>query len=190
MLFQECVAIDNWCHAHLYDIGPVACGLGADVNTQNPQLCANHTFWRGVTCDWNQRGQLYNYGFRCNGSVQHCAYPWYDDIYGYLWPTSTCSDKSDQVFPLHSTCPNLTSLLRHHNQRFCHDPKVSHRTICRSPSAWLGQQHRAWHRRLLDPHSCWGSCARPGPDCAACTNTEYFRCTRAQPPVCIHPDLR
>ena len=184
------MAIDNWCHAHLYDIGPVACGLGADVNTQNPQLCANHTFWRGVTCDWNQRGQIYNYGFRCNGSVQHCAYPWYDDIYGYLWPTSTCSDKSDQVFPLHSTCPNLTSLLRHHNQRFCRDPKVGHRTICRSPSAWLEQQHRAWHRRLLDPHSCWDSCARPGPDCAACTNPEYFRCTRAQPPVCIHPDLR
>ena len=41
----------------------------------------------------------------------------------------------------------------------------------------------------IDPHNCSGSCLRPGYDCEACTNPEYFHCTKNNTEVCIHPGL-
>ena len=41
---------------------------------------------------------------------------------------------------------------------------------------------------MNDPHNCWGSCANPGSNCTACTNPDYFNCTKSG--KCVHPDLR
>merc|ERR1719318_2213886 len=38
-----------------------------------------------------------------------------------------------------------------------------------------------------DPHNCKGSCAVPGPNCQACTNPDYFNCTKSG--KCVHPSL-
>ena len=35
---------------------------------------------------------------------------------------------------------------------------------------------------------CWESCDTPRPNCTACSNTTYFRCTESD--QCVHPDLR
>ena len=39
-----------------------------------------------------------------------------------------------------------------------------------------------------DPHGCWDSCSKPGSNCLACTNENYFTCKQSG--VCIHEDLR
>ena len=40
-----------------------------------------------------------------------------------------------------------------------------------------------------DPHQCTNSCQNPGYGCLACTNPDYFLCTKNGQNVCIHPDL-
>ena len=40
-----------------------------------------------------------------------------------------------------------------------------------------------------DPHQCINSCQDPGYGCLACTNPNYFQCTKNNQSVCIHPDL-
>ena len=40
-----------------------------------------------------------------------------------------------------------------------------------------------------DPHNCRESCSDPGYACVACTNPDYFTCTRNNTEVCIHPEL-
>merc|ERR1719158_2785541 len=37
-------------------------------------------------------------------------------------------------------------------------------------------------------HICWDSCVTPGINCSACTNPEYYMCSKS--PQCIHPTLR
>ena len=44
-------------------------------------------------------------------------------------------------------------------------------------------------RDYIDPHNCSGSCKTPGYGCQACTNPDYFHCTRNNTKVCIHPEL-
>ena len=41
-----------------------------------------------------------------------------------------------------------------------------------------------------DPHQCINSCQDPEYDCLACTNPDYFQCTKNNISVCIHPDLK
>ena len=48
---------------------------------------------------------------------------------------------------------------------------------------------RVEFKKFWDPHNCTGSCAEPGPGCAACTNPEYRICTRNSTEVCLHPEL-
>ena len=45
-------------------------------------------------------------------------------------------------------------------------------------------------RDYLDPHNCIGSCETPYYGCQACTNPDYFNCTKDNKKVCIHPDLK
>ena len=52
---------------------------------------------------------------------------------------------------------------------------------------WLYNDTRA--NDYTDPHNCSGSCSEPGYGCQACTNPEYFHCTRNSIKVCIHPEL-
>ena len=42
--------------------------------------------------------------------------------------------------------------------------------------------------KFQDPHNCQASCKKPGPQCEACTNPDYFPCTSEH--ICLHPDLR
>ena len=41
-----------------------------------------------------------------------------------------------------------------------------------------------------DPHKCRDSCQNPGYGCRACSNPDYFRCTKNNISVCVHPDLK
>ena len=45
-------------------------------------------------------------------------------------------------------------------------------------------------QKWSDHHNCQSSCAVPGPDCLACSNSSYVRCARpGQPDLCISPEL-
>ena len=37
--------------------------------------------------------------------------------------------------------------------------------------------------------NCQASCSYPGTGCVACTNPRYFKCTKNNIPICLHPDL-
>ena len=63
--------------------------LSQHINTNNPQLCSNNTFWKQHSCTLHdKRGKVRTYGHRCTGSVQQCVLPWFtwkrgEDIGGW-----------------------------------------------------------------------------------------------------------
>ena len=73
------------------------------VNTNNPVLCSNDTFWRNISCDKTYRGQFYA-GVRCTGTIQHCRFP-QGSPDERLLPT-TCRDKSDRTYMVGEPCPD------------------------------------------------------------------------------------
>ena len=50
---------------------------------------------------------------------QGCIYPWYQKSFGNLGSQDTCEDKSDQWFPLNSTCRTIEDYLEIHWDTFC-----------------------------------------------------------------------
>ena len=72
-----------------------------------------------------------------------------------------------------------------HDEHFCNDdwPYVEQEPICTNKTEWLSHQDPSFS----DPHNCQSSCSSPGPDCVACTNPDYFICTKSG--QCVHPDL-
>ena len=163
---------------------------GDKINSNNAQLCANHTFWEamrtktGLSCDQHDNDKkVMGWGRRCNGSAQHCIVPWYSVITGK--PSSkllqTCQDKSDQIFQLGSKC-DVTKYLDIHTELWCGDDtedgssySVKDQEICTDKTGWHGSQQGELY---ADPHNCQASCSQPMPNCDACTNPEYFQCTR------------
>ena len=136
--------------------------------------------------------------------MQHCYHPWYtrEDGTPISEYKKTCDDKSDQVFPLNTTCSDIESqYLQEHNDKWCNDNLVKKKTkfgkrVCENPEQWLqdkqqkrekSEQHDPlWY---IDPHNCQSSCSEAdrSPDCVSCTNEEYFKCEKSQ--QCVHPDL-
>lgn len=195
-----------WCN----DDFVASCDTGSGlVNTTDPGLCSNPLVWRNVSCSQyfdNQR--VYSYGVRCSGQNMQCVYPWYtsDKGNGTTFEEgshiveaysnkklkednqySQCSDKSDQVFTSGQTCrQHLQQQVNFHTETFCNLDYVRdrHNLICTNKTRWLSAQGQA----ISDPHLCQSSCDVPGPDCLACTNPSYFRCTDSD--KCVHPDLR
>ena len=114
------------------------------INTNNKELCSNHTFWKGVSCHVHSHGEVdtvESFGHRCTGTSQQCVYPWYRNIHGNIFAQSACSDKSDKVFPSDAPCPNSTSFMEIHNSLFCsNSSEISSYYICTHPADWVGQQ--------------------------------------------------
>ena len=87
----ECRWSTGWCNNRFkYDC------QDSGVITNDPTLCANHTFWENISCDLTWNGQFYS-GKRCTGSIKHCYFPLGSPFIHF--PT-TCKDKSDRVFKL------------------------------------------------------------------------------------------
>ena len=184
---EQCRANAEWCTGV-----PAVCMFGdVKINTNNKQLCRNFTFWGNIGCDeYYEDGRVSRRGKRCIGASQHCYFPWYLQNYGSLAHTSKCSDKSDEIFPIGSKCPQNSKYLEIHNNFFCNNSVntgvgiLQYLEICTNPQGWLGAQTK---EDYLDPHNCWSSCACPGPECKACTNPDYFQCHQSG--QCIHPSL-
>ena len=165
---------------------------------KNTTLCNNEPcdMCKDVTCDMCDifvGEQLFANGSRCTGNLQHCYYPWYH----WNWQTEyqrtkyppTCSDNSDKIFHVDTTC-NTTHYVNIYCDYICKPGKelqFCNKTICNvsTVSQWLEDNKN--DRYLMDPHDCQSSCSSPGPDCEACTNTDYFRCRDGA--TCLHPDL-
>ena len=102
--------------------------LSQHINTNNPQLCSNNTFWKQHSCTlYDSGGKVLTYGHRCTGAVQQCVVPWFTWRRGEAiggWEQS-CKDKSDQIFPVNITCHQYNEhLVQEHNRLFCKTKKT------------------------------------------------------------------
>ena len=128
--------------------------------------------------------------------------PWYTKRGGLPFPmrgeVTQCPDKSDQVFNSSLTCSqHLQQHIDFHDQSFCNEKYYWDKSnlLCTNKSEWLAGKDESFQdlisilswKSFRDPHSCQSSCLDPGPKCQACTNTEYFLCTKSG--QCVHPDL-
>ena len=183
----KCIPSQYWCN----EGRPSVCPNGENqINTNDPQLCANHTFWRDVSCNVYRQGKVSSYGRRCNGSSQQCVYPWYLNRDGDVVTQSQCSDKSDQTFAIGGRCPNSSTFIAHHNSHFCNYTENNSSFICTDPLVWVADiqlKNPHLHMNYENPHKCWDSCSVPGPNCDSCTNKKYFECGTSG--KCIHRDL-
>ena len=161
-------------------------GNNTDINTNDEQLCSNHTFWDTISCDvYKNNGKVHSYGHRCKGTRHQCIYPWYKNIDGDIFARSTCSDKSDRIFSLGAKCPNASFYMDIHNNLFCNDSASNTSFICTKQLEWLKGQSSV---KYDDPHNCWDSCLNPGPNCDGCTNDKYFKCEKSG--KCLHSSLK
>lgn len=156
------------------------------MNTQDRRLCSNPLVWRNVSCEFHySSGEVRNYGQRCTGRNMECYVPWYTDQDG--WDQESCSDKSDQIFNKSLTCgEHLEINMKFHYDHFCSpeaESDVKSSLICTNKKRWLSYQEES----KKDPHFCQRSCSKPGADCRACTNPDYFQCEKSG--QCVHPEL-
>ena len=180
-----CKWIRDWCTGR----GDVCkTPAGAFVSVDTPALCRNATYWRinNFSCDlydssWS--GRVVAAGAKCSSDYQHCTFPWYRWYSAGITDYSinpSCLDKSDQVFPINSTC-------RQHNQQFL----KTYRTLWCSGNNdkytgaycdYNGKYLDDWFtseqedEKIRDPHGCERSCSIAGPDCVACEHEDFFHC--------------
>ena len=178
---SKCILNDHWCVEN-----PIKYCEYEGFNTNDARLCNNPLLWRNLTCmGYNVYSEgISDFGKRCNGTNQHCIYPWYtrSDLRVGIRMEETCTDKSDQIFTIGLTCKEHLQLnLEFHTQKFCKG--TNQELICKNKTEWLSKQKVS----LSDPHFCRSSCYEPGPDCMACTDKRYFNCTKSG--QCVHPDL-
>ena len=184
-----CLSEILWCTGDEVSlISDIKCLLGdKEINLNDAKLCGDTTIWNNFTCDIDlSRMNAHYIGSRCSGRFQHCYYTWYNAMNGIVKDATmkgSCKDKSDQVFYTQTLC-NTTHFLETHTQNWCTDDRMKNQEICTDPSSWLQNQPGLEYQ---DPHNCWNSCSEPGPNCQACTNENYFQCTKSG--KCIHPDL-
>ena len=205
----ECNPSQYWCMGYGIFLGfSTLCGK-ENVSTGDKGLCGNPLIWKNVSCDqYNSAGVKKRYGMRCQGTYQACVTPWYNVFDGDGGANTitlpSCQDKSDQIFPIGSTCDNLLKeKIAFHDLKFCNNPEfawLKSRTICKNKTQWLEEMAQfeflaQGHQKTVlttiskvkDPHFCQLSCSEPRSDCNACTNKEYFNCTRSG--QCVHPEL-
>ena len=92
-----CVLSHQWCS----DQSPSYCSEYG-INTNDPALCSNHTFWRNIPCVQTIDRTLVE-NFRCKGAIQHCYWP----LSNNPALESTCRDLSDRVFDSTKPCPDF-----------------------------------------------------------------------------------
>ena len=169
--------------------------------------------WGNLSCAYYKKyhqglhdiNLVLSYGQRCRGRNQECIYPWYTSFDGnrydssFLIPrynyrkiygltTEQCSDKSDEIFTIGLTCrAHLEEHVKFHTEHFCNSSvwtTVQTDLICKNKTEWLSKSSR---KIFQDPHNCQSSCNSSGLDCTACTNKNYFKCTKSG--QCVHPEL-
>ena len=103
----------------------------------------------------------------------------------------TCEDLSDRIFTVNERCTEHKYVEIYYNtvcagkvnngyDIFTYCPPFGDKNIIRE-----NNKTEFW-----DPHNCRESCSEPGYGCQACTNPDFFRCTKNNNTVCIHPDLQ
>ena len=100
----------------------------------------------------------------------------------------TCQDRSDQVFIMHEPC-NEKKFVKKYNESICSGVNgvyVDEDEYCHHLDDIIRDYNNNY---FYDPHQCTNSCEEPGYGCLACTNPRYFKCTKNNQSVCIHPDL-
>ena len=147
---------------------------GAIVSVDTPALCKNATYiyWRvnNFTCDliWSGDGLEAGVGAQCSGDYQHCTWPWYRQHSASTYYNPSCVDKSDQVFPINTTC-------REHNLQFLQ----TYKTLWCSGNS---DRYTGIYCDILKR-----SCSITGPDCVACEHEDFFHCPSTG--FCINKDL-
>ena len=106
---------------------------------------------------------------------------------------TTCIDKSDQVFIMHQPCTEQ-KYVQKYNETICSGVNgvigvIGEKEYCHQLDDIIRDHITS---DFWDPHQCIKSCLglhSYGYGCLACTNPKYFRCTKNNQNVCIHPDL-
>ena len=165
---QDCKDNFEWCRKDKYQ-STCTTEDNVAVQSDDPTLCGDHRFWRQQECSnyWSS-GSVRWYGRHCTGTFRHCTYPWYYNRNGKPGSSllQSCQDDSDKIFHAGVSCPDGKMFLQMHNDVF---------------------SYKLLNSKKDDPHGCQNSCSTPGGHCTACSNKEYFTCTKSG--VCIHPSL-
>ena len=173
---DECKDMEFWCA----DTGDVCKTPGGDiVSLDTPALCRNSSYWRinNFSCNWYRDGLVWGAGVRCTGDFQHCSWPWYRWYGADTGPNPTCVDKSDQVFPINTTCSQFNKqLLQTYRSLWCSGNKNRYTgSYCDNLDDRFAEQDID---KITDPHGCIQSCksTNDGPDCLACEHPDFFHC--------------
>ena len=234
---NHCMDSNDWCRGDGDKQSTCASSADATLlQSTDPRLCGDHQLWRDAACEHtniifttsrfsNHSIKLDNYypssanisvewyGVRCWGTSKHCLTPWYyyhnGEPSSYVVNTllQTCSDKSDNIHQVNTTCDGSVYLQVHdtyqefykyYTKYYKRDFKRYYYGMIRNYSTEFYTHYKEYEKlnktwlennpAKQDPHGCWQSCFEPGPGCAACTNPDYFLC--AMSGVCIHPELR
>ena len=195
---EKCKMNFEWCtNKNVEETRGCTLNENVTINVNDKSVCGNHTVWKNVSCNMYEPllpGSIQipvvdNYGLRCQGSFQHCYYPWYyRSSGGSQIFEATCYDQSHKKFEIGQTCLDFNKkFLNIHTEKFCNYKGsstwydfVKEKKICKNPTEWFQEQTDPL---IQDPHECQDSCYVKGPDCQACTNPTYFNCTKSN--VCI-----
>ena len=187
-LISECTYIGFWCRMNHEASCIVHKSEKTTISTSNKHLCQNTSFWNDVDPDYYASTEKIALGRKCNGTQQHFIYTWYNYYNGNPenFLKQNCDDKSDRIFKAGVPCQNSSEYIKIHNDNWCSPPYVfyvNHSEICSNPTSWV--ENHPDQSRMDDPHFCQDSCSKPGPNCEACSNSNYFLCSG----LCIHPEL-
>ena len=112
MCGDTCVWTSEWCNP---SVPATSCQAQSTFSSQDPVLCQNNTFWSNKSCDWVDWDSIKYYGERCRGRAMHCYYPRHRR-WDYSTDRLTCSDMSDQIYPV--VCTNTSEAAQYCNT-FC-----------------------------------------------------------------------
>ena len=176
-----CAPQSVWCGG----TGRVCTTAGGTVGLDNVDLCRNNTFWMDRSCDWYESGNLAAFGARCTGDKKHCTFPWYTRRTANPTFSTTCLDKSDQAFPINTSCVEYNyQFLNTYSKLWCGEwGGTVTKTVCESLVEFYSSHKN--DNRIRDPHGCEKSCNTTGAaDCLACQHKDYFHCETTG--ICIH----
>ena len=92
-----CKWAGEWCYDSVI---PTKCNAGID--SEDPVLCSNRTFWKDIPCNGTVQGVTY-VGERCIGDHMQCYWP---AAPAWTKLTQTCIDFSDRIYQQKIPCPS------------------------------------------------------------------------------------
>ena len=161
----QCLPYYLWCHPYRQ----YSCL--SDLSSQDPELCADYTYWAGHNCTHPVLGD----GKRCGGDhTGRCVYPQAE----YEGARRVCPDSSDSVHQQNTSCPQYSTESNthcsHRLRKYCGFSEYSsHITI-------YPNYYDYWYFCLscYDPSNCTDSCVQPdhGAAHAVYTRDEHTHC--------------